>query len=197
MARKAPHSLKTNGRTAVKKARGAWHDVESTLADALDRGHDAAEGAARTINGTRRETAKRASAARDALTGRSQRRRRWGILAAVASAGVGAVAGAAGARLIHRTQQAAVRPTDPIQPVPATPAGTMSPGTVTPALVPIAKQATPEPVETATPRPRPSGRPVARPNAGGMPTTTQVPATATPAHAGSPINGTDPRKPTK
>ncbi len=186
MARKAPHSLKTNGRTAAKKARGAWRDVESTLADALDRGHDAAEGAARTITSGRRETAKRAREARDAITGRSKRRRRWGILATVASAGIGAVAGAAGARLIHRAQQVTVRPSNPIHPVPATPAGTMSP---TP--VPIAKQATPESVEAATRRAHPSGRPTA------ASATTAPPATQTPAHVGSPINGTDPRKSTK
>ena len=180
MARKKPHSLTTNGQAVAKKARGTWRGVQSSVTDAVDRGHTVADSAHDTITGARKETAKRANATRDALAGRSQRRRKWAVLAAAASAGIGAVAGAVGARLLGRMKQAEIRPsetfpaseTDPMQ-VPATPTETV-------------------PAETMPSASKPDESDLTRPA-----TVTQPAAkSAARAGTGASVNGTVPRTPT-
>jgi hypothetical protein len=166
VARKTPHSLTTNGQAAVKKARGTWHDVQSSLESAADLTQSVAESATETVKGARRETAKRANAARDALAGRQRPRRRWTVIAAMASAGLGAAAGAVGARLLRRIKDDATPGTHTGTETPTTPASarqsepaasggvivepvTVTPITSDPATEPIRPRRSPDPLTTA------------------------------------------------
>jgi ElaB/YqjD/DUF883 family membrane-anchored ribosome-binding protein len=119
-------SLKSSGEALADTAVNTWNSVASTIEDVAARAQSVtsdAQGSVRgatksarkarknaqkqltdarkTVKGARRETARRTNAARDALAGRKPRRG-WTTFLTVIGVGIGAILGAAGARMAKR-----------------------------------------------------------------------------------------------
>ena len=129
-----PRNLKSNGEALVDRAVNTWNGVASTIEEVAARSqsatHDArgsmrgsvrgatksarraqknahkqlAE-ARRTVKGACCETARRTSAARDALAGRPHRRRGWSAVVAFAGLGDRRRTGAVGVRMAQRSAE--------------------------------------------------------------------------------------------
>jgi ElaB/YqjD/DUF883 family membrane-anchored ribosome-binding protein len=85
-------SLQSARKDAAKQARKARRDAEKSMKTART-----------TVRQARKETSRRATATRDALAGRTPRRR-WTVIAGIAGVGLGAVAGALGSRFARRSE---------------------------------------------------------------------------------------------